>query len=114
MKDTFESNLETARATEKNAVETHEKFMETKKGEYDTKQETLSGNDGDLSTAQEQYQTAKDGIADAQEFLTLLEPQCVDKTKDFEKRVELRVNEEAALSKAIAILSSDLASKSFG
>jgi len=121
MKDTFESNLETAKATEKNAQKTHDKFMETKteeydtmKGEYDTKQETLSGNDGDLATTQEQYQTAKDGIADAQEFLSLLEPQCVDKTKDFEKRVELRVNEEAAISKAIAILSSDLAAKNFG
>lgn len=121
MKDTFQSNLETAQATEKQALETHTKFMETKteeydtmKSEYDTKQETLSGNDGDLSTAQEQLTTAKEGLADANKFLELLEPQCVDKTKDFEKRDELRVNEQAALAKAVAILSSDLASSSFG
>merc|ERR1719321_645353 len=52
MKETFESNLESARAAEKAAQEAHDKFMETKIAEHDQmsaafeeKQGLLSGHD---------------------------------------------------------------------
>ena len=55
MRDTFKSNLASARATEKSQLKAHEKLMATLNkayGEmsdsYDAKQEGLGGNDDDL------------------------------------------------------------------
>merc|ERR1719353_61678 len=57
MKQTFEDNLESAKATEKASKESYEKFKENKEAEhtdlktsYDAKQASLGTNDADLST----------------------------------------------------------------
>ena len=53
-------------------------------------------------------------LADAEAFLEQLRQLCSEKAAQYEKRVALRVNEETAVAKAIAILNSDMAFESFG
>merc|ERR1719456_335073 len=121
MKDTFTANLKEARAAEKAAQESHDKFMATKKEEYDTmkemfdaKQEKMGGNDEALATARENLDTARDNLASDQDFLAKLEVICAEKTKEYADRKMARANEEAAISQAIAILNSDVAFETFG
>merc|ERR1719428_2586328 len=52
--------------------------------------------------------------ATAEEFLEKLLAMCAIKAKEFEHRNMMRANEEAAISKAIAILNSDEAFEAFG
>jgi len=120
MKDTFEANLEQAEASEKAAVEAHEKLMkikneefDTMKSSYDEKQEILGSNDETLSGDLESLESAKTQLADDQEFLEKLAPMCEEKEKEFTKRKMMRANEEAAISQAVAILDSDSASDTF-
>merc|ERR1719223_485932 len=96
MKETFEENLKAAQATELAAIAAHEKFMKTKKEDYDamkksyeSKQTMMTDNDGTLG-----------------EKKTMLE--------EFERRNAFRVQEQAAITKAIAILDNDRAFQTFG
>eukprot|EP00929_Paragymnodinium_shiwhaense_P117634 TRINITY_DN884_c0_g2_i2.p1 TRINITY_DN884_c0_g2~~TRINITY_DN884_c0_g2_i2.p1 ORF type:complete len:896 (-),score=366.43 TRINITY_DN884_c0_g2_i2:118-2688(-) len=121
MKKTFENNLETAVATEKAAVEAHTKFMEIKLEEhtqmtasYEEKQSLLSGHDTDLASATDEKATAEGLKAGDEDFLASLVDICAEKAKDYDKRLAMRANEEAALSQAIAILNSDAAFETFG
>jgi len=121
MKATFESNIEEAKASEAAAVEAHGKYMETLteahttlKESYDKKQEVLSGNDGDLASKREQLSDSETAKADAETFLEELGTQCTEKSEDYDKRVMMRQNEEAAIAKAISILNSDQAFSTFG
>merc|ERR1719453_2694936 len=120
MKDTFRQNLEMIRAAEKAAAEAHEKFMKIKTEEHETmtalyeeKQGKLGENDESLASERESLAEAKDSLAYDEEFLAKLIPMCEKKAKEFEKRNMLRVNEQAAISKAIAILNSDAAFEAF-
>eukprot|EP00928_Gymnodinium_smaydae_P041589 TRINITY_DN28122_c1_g1_i1.p1 TRINITY_DN28122_c1_g1~~TRINITY_DN28122_c1_g1_i1.p1 ORF type:complete len:753 (+),score=189.42 TRINITY_DN28122_c1_g1_i1:46-2304(+) len=120
MKETFTSNLESARTSEQKAVEAHGKFIKTKEDEhgvmtkeYDSKQSQLSQNDGDLTTKVDQLDQAKTSKADAEDFLGKLQTMCEAKAKDYEQRTMLRANEDAAISQAIAILNSDAAFSTF-
>eukprot|EP00929_Paragymnodinium_shiwhaense_P007311 TRINITY_DN111232_c0_g1_i1.p1 TRINITY_DN111232_c0_g1~~TRINITY_DN111232_c0_g1_i1.p1 ORF type:complete len:714 (+),score=290.58 TRINITY_DN111232_c0_g1_i1:82-2223(+) len=121
MKETFASNVESAKAAEKASVEAHTKFMETMteehtalKESYDKKQEVLSGNDGELAGKREQLSDSETAKADAEAFLEELQDQCTTKSEEYDKRVMMRQNEEAAIAKAIAILNSDQAFSTFG
>jgi len=121
MKETFETNLESATAQEKKAQKAHDDYMKTKQDEWDTmdgsyqkKQGSLGTNDGDLATKKASAETARTQLDEDKEFLAKLEDMCGDKAKDYDKRVELRASEEAAITEAIAILSSDHASGAFG
>merc|ERR1719281_639258 len=121
MRDTFESNLEAARAAEKAAEEAFEKFMKTKKeafesmkGSYDEKQGNLGSNHDDLASKREQLAEAKQSLADDQDFLAKLLVMCEEKAKEYEARKLMRANEEAAIAEAIAVLNSDAAFDSFG
>jgi len=80
----------------------------------DEKQGLLSANDGSLGTMKEQLGTAETERADASQFLESLGEICTTKTKEYQSRVQLRTNEEAAISQAIAILNSDAAFATFG
>lgn len=120
MKETFTANLEQAEATEKAAVEAHDKLMKIKNEEFDTmesqyeeKQGILGTNDESLSTDLESLESAKTQLTDDREFLAKLAPMCEAKEKEFGKRKMMRANEEAAISQAIAILNSDAASDTF-
>ena len=121
MLDTFEANLASARSAEARAVEAHEKFMTTKTEEfntmkdlYDAKQDSLGQNDSALSTAEQTLDTAETNLGEDQEFLAALVPACADKAKNYDNRKLMRANEEAAISEAVAILSSDDAFETFG
>jgi len=121
MKDTFTANLQSARATEKAAQEAYDKLMADLKAaydemskSYDSKQEQLGSNDDDLASKKEQLATAKTEKADAEKFLAELLVMCESKAKDYNKRVLLRTNEQAAIAEAISILNSDQAFATFG
>jgi len=120
MRGTFQSNLAVATAAEEKAVKAHAKFMETKKAaweemkdSYDSKQLDLSSNDDDLGTKREQLKVAREQLKEAEDFLPPLLEMCEEKAKDYDKRVALRTNEDAALTQAVSILKSDEAFATF-
>lgn len=120
MKETFESNLKSATEAEEAAVKAHGEFMKTKgqaysklSKSYDSKQSSIGTNDGDLASKREQLETAKQTKSDSEEFLSSLTPMCEDKAKEYAERKMYRANEEAAIAKAIFILSNENASKKF-
>jgi len=121
MKDTFEANLASAREAEKRAQTAYDKYMadmvkafDEMESAYNTKQGLLSDNDDDLSSKRTQLEAAESQKAEAEDFLAKLLEMCASKKKQYENRVDLRTQEEAALSEAIAILNSDAAFATFG
>jgi hypothetical protein len=121
MRDTFTTNLETARETEKAQQAAFEKFMADKlaafqemESSYEAKQKALGENDELLSSKKEQLAEAERQLASDQEFLEKLVPMCEEKTKGYENRKVLRANEEAAIAEAISILNNDEAFEKFG
>jgi len=121
MRDTFESNLATAIAVEKQQKEAFEKLEKTLEEafkfmqiSYDKKQETLGSNDDDLSAKKEQLDEAKKKKENDEDYLEKLLVMCEKKTKEYNERKMLRANEDAAVAEAIAILNSDSAFEAFG
>jgi len=121
MRDTFKSNLASARSAEKNAAKAHESFMKIKKAEhatmtkaFDEKQSMLGENDDKLASLRESLETAQHELAEDEEFLAKLLAMCATKAKEYGERQLLRANEEAAISEAISILNSDEAFAAFG
>merc|ERR1719261_1245356 len=121
MRDTFETNLASARAAEKAAQEAHDEFMKTKKEaydimkeSYDTKQGLMGDADEKLGAKRETLASAQDLLKQYEDFLAELLPQCKSRAEVYEKRKAVRANEEAAISEAIAILNSDAAFETFG
>jgi len=121
MRETFESNLEAARSAEAAAVKAHTAFMGTKldefntmKTSYDGKQSTLGSNDNSLSGEKTSLAQAIQQKADDEDFLAKLGTMCAEKEADYDARVALRVNEDAAIAEAIAILNNDVAFRTFG
>jgi len=121
MRVTFDSNLQSANATEAAQVKAHGAYMKAKLDEwndmdaaYSKNQEEMASNDNTLSTKRSQLNTAKNDLADDKDFLAKLIPLCAEKAKRYEERNMLRKSEEAALAEAIAILNSDAAFVTFG
>merc|ERR1719331_3831615 len=121
MRDTFKENLATARSTEKQQAESHEKLMGTlnkaynkMSGTYDRRQEGMGDNDDNLSTKKEQLVDAKEQKANDEEYLEKLLAMCEEKTKEYNQRKMLRANEDAAVAEAVAILNSDESFAAFG
>jgi len=121
MRDTFKSNLASARASEKSDSESYNGLMKIKSDEFD-KQKTvhteaasvLGENDNALSTKKTQKSDAETSKANDEEFLGKLNKICADKTAEFEDRKMVRANEDAAISQAVAILNSDAAFDNMG
>jgi hypothetical protein len=121
MKDTFTSNLESARAAEAAALESHTAFMKNMleayaamEALYEEKQEILGDNDQELSDKRTSLDAAETQKAADEEFLAQLLVMCAAKAKDYESRTLLRTNENAAIAEAISILNSDAAFSTFG
>merc|ERR1719482_602670 len=121
MRDTFKSNLASARAAESSAAESHSKFSKVKEDEFnkmkkafDDKDKILGENDDALSTKKTQKSETEASKADDEEFLAKLQKMCAAKTKEFEDRKMVRANEEAAVAEAVSILNSDEAFESMG
>merc|ERR1719345_511442 len=121
MRDTFKSNLASARASESAGAESHSKFMKVKEDEFD-KQKTLKeeqdkvlgSNDESLGTKRVSKKEAETTLASDEDFLGKLVRNCADKTKAFEDRKMVRANEEAAVAEAVSILNSDEAFETMG
>jgi len=121
MRDTFKSNLASARASEAAAAESHAKFMKVKTDEFSKmdksfsdKEKVLGENDDAISTKKTSKSEAESSKADDEEFVAKLVKMCAEKTKAFEDRKMVRANEEAAVAEAVSILNSDEAFESFG
>merc|ERR1719272_2794666 len=121
MRDTFKSNLASARASEAAAAESHTKFTKVKTDEfnkmkksYDDKEKVLGENDDAISTKKTSKSEAEASKADDEEFLAKLQNMCAEKTKAFEDRKMVRANEEAAVAEAVSILNSDEAFETMG
>mmetsp|Transcript_134492 Transcript_134492/g.335511 ORF Transcript_134492/g.335511 Transcript_134492/m.335511 type:complete len:780 (-) Transcript_134492:40-2379(-) len=121
MRDTFVANLENARAVEAAAVDAHQKYMasmlkawQDMDAAYNKKQALLAGNDEDLSAKRSQLADAEALKTDAEEFLAALLDMCAAKKKQYDERVALRAQEEAALAEALSIINSDAAFAAFG
>merc|ERR1719197_978669 len=121
MRDTFKSNLASARAAESAAAESHSKFTKVKEDEYtkmkksfDDKEKILGEQDDLLSTKKTSKGEAEATKADNEDFLAKLIKMCADKTKEYEDRKMVRANEEAAVAEAVSILNSDEAFETFG
>jgi hypothetical protein len=121
MRDTFKSNLASARASESAAAESHSKFSKVKEDEFnkqkksfDDKDKVLGENDDAISTKKTSKSEEESSKADNEEFLAKLQNMCAEKTKAFEDRKMVRANEEAAVAEAVSILNSDEAFETFG
>mmetsp|Transcript_36509 Transcript_36509/g.98836 ORF Transcript_36509/g.98836 Transcript_36509/m.98836 type:complete len:764 (-) Transcript_36509:129-2420(-) len=121
MRDTFKTNLQDAQASEQAALDAYNKFTDTMNKAhadmdnlYQSKQRSLSANDDDLGTKKGLLADAERQKGEAETFLDQLLAICAQKAKEYEQRTELRTNEDAAISEAIAILNSDAAFQTFG
>mmetsp|Transcript_1130 Transcript_1130/g.2493 ORF Transcript_1130/g.2493 Transcript_1130/m.2493 type:complete len:751 (+) Transcript_1130:111-2363(+) len=121
MRDTFSANLKSAQETEAKAQVAYDKYMKEMKAAYDameasfnTKQANLAANDEDLASKRGQLEAAEAALAEDEDFLAKLLDMCAAKKKQYDERVALRTQEQAALSEAIAILNSDAAFTTFG
>merc|ERR1719409_1465860 len=121
MRDTFKSNLASARAAESAAAESHSAFSKVKEDEFnkmkksfDDKDKILGENDDAISTKKTSKGEEEASKADNEEFLAKLQKMCAEKTKAFEDRKMARANEEAAVAEAVSILNSDEAFETFG
>merc|ERR1719352_1511706 len=121
MNDTFTQNLANARQVESKAIFDYNAMMKVLTDEYDDMSSLLEkrkkeiGETAELiSTTSSEMNTAKERLADDQEFLASLTDRCAKKKAEFEKRNMLRSQEEAAIAEAIAVLNSDAAFATFG
>merc|ERR1719333_556258 len=121
MRDTFKSNLASARASESAAAESHSKFSKVKEDEFakmkksfDDKDKVLGENDDAISTKKTSKSEEEASKADNEEFLAKLQKMCAEKTKAFEDRKMVRANEEAAVAEAVSILNNDEAFETMG
>merc|ERR1740130_2497327 len=121
MRDTFKSNLASARSSESAAAESHSVFTKVKTDEFDKmkksfddKDKVLGENDDAISTKKTSKGEEESSKADNEEFLAKLQNMCAEKTKAFEDRKMVRANEEAAVAEAVSILNSDEAFETMG
>jgi hypothetical protein len=121
MNDTFTANLANARQVESKAIFDYNAMMKVLTEEYDEmsdlfeKRKKEIGETAELiSTTSSEMNTAKERLADDEDFLASLTERCATKKAQFEKRNMLRSQEEAAIAEAIAILNSDAAFETFG
>eukprot|EP00933_Yihiella_yeosuensis_P063275 TRINITY_DN66393_c0_g1_i1.p1 TRINITY_DN66393_c0_g1~~TRINITY_DN66393_c0_g1_i1.p1 ORF type:complete len:667 (+),score=243.62 TRINITY_DN66393_c0_g1_i1:119-2119(+) len=119
-RDTYVTNLAEARKAEAAAVTTYEKLKKTKEEEHDAldallKQTTQSIADTteELGAKRTALDEAKKTLADATKLNTDTDKLCKEKTKINEERALLRSQEDAAISKATAVLNSDAAFATF-
>jgi len=114
MRDTFQTNLESATENENldasahatmmtNLVDVEQKMTKA----YQDKQDELGENDSKLAEKKLQLKSAKDAKKSAEDFLERLRPMCSKKAIEFEIRAKLRASEETVISQALRALSSE-------
>lgn len=120
MADTFIANLEDALATETAQQTAHDKLIETKEEErinfedLKEKAETKLGeNDTELADRESRFKKQSATLASNKTFKEELVASCKESADAYQARKTMRAGEAAALSQALAILSSDAASDTF-
>jgi hypothetical protein len=114
MKETFESNLSAAQKEEMANQKAFEDLKAAKEAEIaagqaqiDTKTQELAETDEKLAMAKQDIEDTRASLAADEQFLMMLKEKCAMTDKEWEERQKTRQEEMEAVSKALAVLSSD-------
>jgi len=114
MKETFESNLSASQKEELDNQRAYEDLKAAKEDEITAGQQQLDTKTRELALTDEKNAQAKVDIEDTksslsadEEFLMMLKDKCSMTDKEWEERQKTRQEEMQAVSKALAVLSSD-------
>jgi len=120
MKETFETNLKTAKDEEAASVEAYEelkaaKLQEIKSGKSlsDNKQQELADTDEANAQAKQDLENTQAALGADQKFLANLKETCATTDSEYSARKTARAEEVVAVSEALKILSSDDARDQF-
>jgi len=120
MKDTFVKNLDSAQKQEMSNQKAYEELKAAKNDEIaagqqqvEAKTEELSDTDEKLARSKEDIEDTRKTLAADEEFLSMLKDKCSVTDKEWEERQKTRQQEMEAVSKALAVLSSDDAHDTF-
>merc|ERR1711870_113851 len=114
MKETFEANLSDAQKEEMANQKAYEDLKAAKEAEIaagqeqiDTKTQELADTDEKLAQAKEDVGDTKKSLSADEQFLMMLKEKCSMTDLEWEERQKTRQLEMEAVSKALAVLSSD-------
>jgi len=114
MKDTFESNLSDAQKEELANAKAYEELKAAKEAEIaagtaqiETKTAELADTDLKNAQAKQDIEDTKNSLSADEQFLMMLKEKCAMTDKEWEERQKTRQMEMEAVSKALAVLSSD-------
>jgi len=114
MKETFESNLSASQKEEMASQKAYEDLKAAKESEIAAGQDQIDAKTQDLATTDEKNAQAKEDITDTkaslsadEQFLMMLKEKCSLTDSEWEARQKTRQLEMEAVSKALAVLSSD-------
>merc|ERR1711972_646157 len=113
-KETFEANLSDAQKEEMANQKAYEDLKAAKEAEIaagqaqiDTKTQELADTDEKLAMAKQDIEDTRNALAADEQFLMMLKEKCAMADKEWEERQKTRQLEMEAVSKALAVLSSD-------
>jgi len=114
MKETFEANLSQSQKEEMENQRAYEDLKAAKEEEIaagqeqiETKTQELATTDEKLANSKEDLEDTKNTLSADEKFLMDLKEKCAMTDQEWEERQKTRQEEMAAVSKALAILSSD-------
>merc|ERR1719337_498275 len=114
MKETFETNLSSSQKEEMANQKAYEDLKAAKEAEIaagqeqiDSKTQELADTDENLAQSKEDIEDTKASLAADEQFLMMLKEKCSMTDKEWEERQKTRQEEMEAVSKALAVLSSD-------
>merc|ERR1712151_184918 len=114
MKETFEANLSDAQKEEMANQKAYEDLKAAKEAEIgagqaqiDTKTQELADTDQKLAQSKEDVADTSNSLSADEQFLMMLKEKCQMTDKEWEERSKTRQLEMEAVSKALAVLSSD-------
>merc|ERR1719214_525684 len=114
MKETFESNLSASQKEEMANQKAYEELKAAKEDEISAGQNQVDSKTQELATTDEKNAQSKQDIEDTkaslsadEQFLLMLKEKCSMTDSEWEERQKTRQLEMEAVSKALAVLSSD-------
>jgi len=114
MKETFEADLTAAQREELAAQKAYEELKAAKEAEIsagqaqvDTKTQELASTDQKLARSKQDVEDTRASLSADEQFLMMLKEKCQMTDKEWEERQKTRQAEMEAVSKALAILSTD-------
>merc|ERR1719243_69064 len=120
MKETFENNLSESQKAEMAAQKAYEELKAAKEeqiaagqAQIDTKTQELADTDQKLAQAKQDIEDTRAKLSADEQFLMMLKEKCQMTDQEWEERQKTRQLEMEAVSKALAILSSDDAHDTF-